>query len=219
MMKSVRLALFAALAAALAAASLAGTATAGGGSKAVPVTAGTQADGSLQVRFAVDKFVVRGNHLVAMGDVVASYASAEGTHVTSTPFATNVKSFKAHPKPARRVQSANRICDVLTLDLAPVHLALLGLIVDLDRVHLTLKADSNGGLLGGLLCGLAGGGTSLQTAARQPTSAAQTSGLAEGTGFQVQLAPAAASAPQTQALPPVPQGVCTVLDLPSGRST
>src|SRR5690242_7534358 len=35
--------------------------------------------------------------------------------------------------------------------------ALLGLIVDLDKVVLTITADSSGGLLGGLLCGLAGG--------------------------------------------------------------
>jgi hypothetical protein len=32
------------------------------------------------------------------------------------------------------------------------------LIVDLNRVHLTITADSNGGILGSLLCGLAGGG-------------------------------------------------------------
>jgi hypothetical protein len=215
MMNRFRLALLATLAAAVAVASLAGTATAGVSAKA-PVTAKTQAAGSLQVRFAVDQFVVRGNHLVAKGEVFASYASADGTHVTSTPFTTNVKSLKVRTNAARTVKSANRICDVLTLDLAPLHLELLGLIVDLDRVYLTLKGDSAGGLLGGLLCGLAGGGTSLQAAATQLTKAAQTSGLAAGTGFQVQLAPASASAPQTQALPPVPQGVCTVLDLPIG---
>jgi len=213
-MNRFRLALFATLAGVLAVASLAGTATAGVGSKAAPITAKDQAAGTLQVRFAVQKFVVRGNHLVAKGNVVASYAAADGTHVTSTPFSTNVNSFKTHPSKPRTTQSANRICDVLNLDLAPLHLALLGLIVDLDRVHLTLKADSNGGILGGLLCGLAGGGTSLQTAATQLTNAAQTSGLAAGTGFQVQLAPADAVMPQ--ALPPVPQGVCTVLDLPIG---
>src|SRR3954465_4821511 len=148
MMNRFRLALLATLAAVLAVASLAGTANAGVGSKAAPVTAKDQALGSLQVRFAVEKFVVRGNHLVAKGDVIASYAAADGIHTTSTPFSTNVKSIKAQPSTARTTKTANRICDVLTLDLAPLHLALLGLIVDLDRVHLTLKADSNGGILG-----------------------------------------------------------------------
>jgi len=49
------------------------------------------------------------------------------------------------------------LCPVLDLALGPLHLNLLGLIVDLNRVHLTITADSNGGVLGSLLCGLAGG--------------------------------------------------------------
>jgi hypothetical protein len=50
------------------------------------------------------------------------------------------------------------ICTVLDLTLGPLDLNLLGLMVHLDRVHLLITADSNGGLLGGLLCpGLAGG--------------------------------------------------------------
>ena len=51
------------------------------------------------------------------------------------------------------------ICDVLDLTLAPTDLNLLGLLVHLDQVHLTITADSEGGVLGSLLCSLAGGGT------------------------------------------------------------
>jgi hypothetical protein len=50
------------------------------------------------------------------------------------------------------------ICNVLNLTLGPLDLNLLGLIVHLDTVHLTITADSNGGILGSLLCSLAGGG-------------------------------------------------------------
>ena len=46
---------------------------------------------------------------------------------------------------------------MLSLDLAPLRLELLGLIVELDGVHLDITADPEGGLLGSLLGGLAGG--------------------------------------------------------------
>ena len=49
-----------------------------------------------------------------------------------------------------------RICPILDLTLGPLDLNLLGLIVHLDRVHLVITADSEGGILGQLLCGLAG---------------------------------------------------------------
>jgi hypothetical protein len=46
-------------------------------------------------------------------------------------------------------------CNVLDLVLGPLHLDLLGLVVDLNQVHLTITADPNGGVLGRLFCGLA----------------------------------------------------------------
>ena len=198
------------------AASIAATAHAGVAAKGASVTPATQTPGTIQVRFAVEQFVAQGKSLVAKGEMIATYASSTDTYESRTPFSTRVKGFNAHGNAARHVSGATRICDVLNLDIAPLHLALLGLIVDLDRVHLTIKADSNGGILGSLLCSLAGGATSLQTAATKLTQAAQTSGLADGTGFQVAVAPVSESTPTTQALPPVPAGICTVLDLPIG---
>ena len=56
-------------------------------------------------------------------------------------------------------------CQVLKLVLGPLHLDLLGLVVDLygrtksDPVVVTINAVPGHGLLGDLLCGLAGGGT------------------------------------------------------------
>jgi hypothetical protein len=45
-------------------------------------------------------------------------------------------------------------CSILDLVLGPLHLDLLGLVVDLNRVHLTITGDPAGGVLGRLLCGL-----------------------------------------------------------------
>ncbi len=53
--------------------------------------------------------------------------------------------------------SAQAVCQVLNLVLGPLHLNLLGLNIDLNQVVLDLTADPNGGLLGSLLCSLAGG--------------------------------------------------------------
>jgi hypothetical protein len=47
------------------------------------------------------------------------------------------------------------ICPILDLILGPLHVDLLGLIVDLNQVHLTITADPNGGILGSLFCSLA----------------------------------------------------------------
>ena len=47
-------------------------------------------------------------------------------------------------------------CSILDLTLGPLHLDLLGLVVDLNQVHLTITGQTgSGNLLGNLLCGLA----------------------------------------------------------------
>jgi hypothetical protein len=46
-------------------------------------------------------------------------------------------------------------CSIVDLLLGPLHLDLLGLIVDLNQIHLQITADPNGGILGSLLCSIA----------------------------------------------------------------
>ena len=53
-----------------------------------------------------------------------------------------------------RTASPLAICPILDLTLGPLDLNLLGLMVHLDTVHLTITADSTGGILGSLLCSL-----------------------------------------------------------------
>ena len=53
--------------------------------------------------------------------------------------------------------AANGSCSILTLDLGPLHLDLLGLVVDLAPVNLDVTAvPGAGNLLGNLLCAVAG---------------------------------------------------------------
>jgi hypothetical protein len=52
--------------------------------------------------------------------------------------------------------AADPSCTILDLTLGPLHLNLLGLVVDLNQVHLTITGQTGpGNLLGNLLCGLA----------------------------------------------------------------
>jgi hypothetical protein len=53
--------------------------------------------------------------------------------------------------------SQQAVCNVLDLTLGPLDLNLLGLEVHLNQVHLVINANPAGGLLGQLLCSLAGG--------------------------------------------------------------
>ena len=52
--------------------------------------------------------------------------------------------------------TATGSCTILDLTPGPLHLDLLGLVVDLNQVHLTITGQTgSGNLLGNLLCGLA----------------------------------------------------------------
>jgi len=92
--------------------------------------------------------------------VVGSTLTADGT-VTGTlaglPFTTNITNFVLQAAPDNPATPAVE-CSVLDLELGPINLALLGLHVDTSRICLEITATQGGGLLGDLLCGLAGGG-------------------------------------------------------------
>lgn len=86
--------------------------------------------------------------------IVNNVLTADGT-VTGTlaglPFTTQITDF------ALQLDPADPACSVLDLELAPIHLNLLGLHVDTSPICLEITAIP-GALLGDLLCGLAGGG-------------------------------------------------------------
>lgn len=56
-----------------------------------------------------------------------------------------------------KTAQAGGTCSVLDLTLGPLHLNLLGLVIDLNKIHLTITATQGGGILGNLFCGLANG--------------------------------------------------------------
>ena len=207
-----RVSLVTALVAAVLAA-LAGTANAATpAAPATPAAGSAAAVGTLNLSFVLSKVVASGNQLIAEGEVVGTIQTATGTQVVRKPFSAPVRSLKRSTQSTRSTQQAARICDVLNLNLAPLRLELLGLIIELDRVVLTIRANSRGGLLGSLLCGLAG-----PASLNKLINALKRGPINLSNAITVPLLPATLpAAPAAQVLPPVPAGICTVLDLVLG---
>src|SRR5207302_9344971 len=108
--------------------------------------------------------------LFAYGTATSRYIPASG--------ATSRQAFTASVAiRGRRLAAAQTICPVLELTIQQLDLNLLGALVHLDKVHLLITADSEGGLLGNLLCKLDKQGK-LTSQTSQLTWAAKKSGLA-----------------------------------------
>lgn len=94
-------------------------------------------------------------------------AKVKTARATAAAHRLNVKLRKAPMRPFRvtvpvqavSAQAGAATCKVLELTLGPLNVDLLGLVVDLNKVHLTITATRGGGVLGDLFCGLADGKT------------------------------------------------------------
>ena len=167
----------------------------------------SQTADTVDVRIVIDRFVRQGRTIVAKGAVVGRYRSDQ-----AAPAAVR-KAFTARVV-GKRISYAGstRICTVLELTLQELHLELLGLIIHLDRVHLLITADSNGGILGALFCSIAGPRASaakLKKTAGKMTRAARANGLNQQgvAGFRVYAAPMQAQQAGQ---------ICQILDLVLG---
>ena len=165
----------------------------------------SQTADTVDVKIVIDRFVRQGRTIVAKGAVVGRYGSDARAPVVIR------KAFTARLGKRPSLASSERICTVLELTIQQLHLNLLGLIIDLDRVHLLITADSNGGLLGALFCSIAGPRASaakLQKTANKMTRVGRANGLNQQgvTGFRVQVAPGVTQAGT----------ICPILDLVLG---
>jgi hypothetical protein len=113
-------------------------------SVSVPITA-AQSGGTLNGVFNIANFAVNdAGQLVANGTFTGTLTDAAGT-VTNL-VNTTVSSVVTN-------QATGGGCQILDLVLGPLHLDLLGLVVDLNQVHLNITAQPGpGNLLGNLLC-------------------------------------------------------------------
>jgi hypothetical protein len=114
------------------------------GGVTVPVTGTTSKGGKFTGNFAISRFQVVGDQIVAVGTLTGTVQNGVG-NVIGTVLKT-IQMIVA-------IKAAT--CDILHLELGPLDLDLLGLIVHLDKVVLDIDADPTGGLLGSLLCAVA----------------------------------------------------------------
>jgi hypothetical protein len=206
-----------ALAFAASATSSASTAQPQRSTAATGTTSTTTRVGAVTVRLQVKRFVRRGSRIYAVGTAISRF-NPSAAKAGDLPSATVRKAFTARVIKVRRFSSAQRICPVLDLTLGPLDLNLL--IVHLDRVHLSITADSNGGLLGRLLCSVSGQFTPRQIVLNW-TRAAQRSGLAtKGVTVGVPLYQTTSSSGTSTLSTPSgaisPLMICPILDLTLG---
>ncbi|GAA4605609.1 hypothetical protein BJY16_005458 [Actinoplanes octamycinicus] len=111
---------------------------------ATPIT-GTAADGgSFAGTFTPSRFTTQGGKLLATGVLAGTVTDASGATVGTVERTVSLP-----------VTVAAATCQVLNLVLGPLHLDLLGLVVDLNQVHLLITAvQAPGNLLGNLLCAI-----------------------------------------------------------------
>jgi hypothetical protein len=138
----------------------AGPAHAAGGvidTRTVPVTGVVDGGGgTFAGTFSPDRFVADNNQVMVVGTLDGTLTDATGNNVGT------VSDIPA----TFPVTVAQATCTVLDLNLGAITLNVLGLLVQLDPIHLNISAEE-GGLIGTLLCliaGLLGGGAPLPAA-------------------------------------------------------
>ena len=111
----------------------------------VPVVGTVVGGGTFAGTATITRFVNNAGAVTAVGTLTGILTDANGA-------ASTVISTFAAP-----VTIAQATCNILNLVLGPLHLNLLGLVVDLNQVVLDITGVTGpGNLLGNLLCGIAG---------------------------------------------------------------
>ena len=114
---------------------------------------------TLSGTFTIQRFARAQGQVVAVGTLVGTLTSTTpGTPVSVRTFVTQLSMPLQTGNSATAADvTALATCDILHLVLGPLHLNLLGLVVDLNQVVLDITAETGAGnLLGNLLCAITG---------------------------------------------------------------
>ena len=122
----------------------------------VPVT-GKINDLAATGTLKINRFAVVGNGVHALGTLsLTNTAGKTAIAAVSVPLDLSDKTTAKSSVSEGKFISAEaqaQACDILSLTLGPLHLDLLGLVIDLNQVELNIVAQPGGGnLLGNLLC-------------------------------------------------------------------
>ena len=129
----------------------------------VPITGVVQDVGTFAGTFKISKFAIQDGTLVALGQLNGTVTSSAGVAIRT--IVTNIAMPVANASGGAAAggngscddAAAAQGCDILNLVLGPLHLDLLGLVIDLNQVILTITGTTGAGdLLGNLLCAITG---------------------------------------------------------------
>jgi len=133
------------------------------GSIAAPVTgtfSNADGTGTFTGTFSPKKFTVVKGVLEATGVIAGTLVDANGSSLGTVSQTVTTPVSATGAASAAKTDAANApvaACGILDLTLGPLNLNLLGLVVQLNQVHLTITAvPGAGNLLGNLLCAVAG---------------------------------------------------------------
>jgi hypothetical protein len=114
----------------------------------VAVTGKTSSGKSVTGTYGIQRFVSRNGKAYSVGTFKGTFA---GHHFTRygvmMPAGVNQNAMA----PSRRAHAAQS-CPILNLTLGPIHLNLLGLVINTNQINVNITAVSGQGLLGDLLC-------------------------------------------------------------------
>jgi hypothetical protein len=122
----------------------------------VPLSGAAKNGKKLTAKYTIERFVARGGKLYSVGLVKGTlgghHVSKDGVMLpASVANASAARTSQLPPLPP------GNACSILSLDLGPVNLNLLGLVVRTNPIQLRIDAvQGAGNLLGNLLCGITG---------------------------------------------------------------
>ena len=129
----------------------------------VPITGTAAGVGTVAGDFAISRFDIQDGQLVAIGALTATVTDATGAVVqtivkqVAMPVASGGSGVGATQTTGAITAAAIGSCDILNLVLGPLHLDVLGLVIDLNQVVLNITGTTGAGdLLGNLLCAITG---------------------------------------------------------------
>jgi len=126
----------------------------------LPVTSAPSSPNAFTGTLNLTRFVNNNGTVTAIGTLtgtVTDQKTGEATTVMQNVALPVTATQRTPSAPSAFAITAAATCPILNLDLGPLHLDLLGLVVDLNRVVLNIVAESGAGnLLGNLLCAVTG---------------------------------------------------------------
>ncbi len=125
----------------------------------VPVTGSKNFKGT----YTIERFVKRGNKVYSVGTIKGKVGNKRVTKENvrmpakvANASGTSARASQVPPLPLPPLPPGNA-CQILSLDLGPINLNLLGLVVRTNQIQLRIDAvQGAGNLLGNLLCGITG---------------------------------------------------------------